>query len=456
MRLVISRLGSSLRHLERSELIVTGLLTATLFAGLLFGGSATGRPAGFLTLPLLAAATLVVAVWRLVGQDAARMRLPLILCLGLVALPLLQLIPLPYNVWTSMGGRELARETLTALSAGEPSRPLSLTPSKTIDALAWLLVPIAVFLGVATLGGGARRWLVGVFLVLSVVGLALAISQMQAGPSESLLPYEHVNKGLATGFFANRNHQAASLALAIVLVGGINARALQSRSSSRASGARYVQIGLIGVLFAGALATLSRAGLVLSGLAVVISLMLLFGLPRDGQRLGARAGWILAIAAVVAAAAFLGLGPVLDRFDRQGPEGRYEYWPSIARSAVEAFPWGTGLGSFDAIMRSVEPLHLLAPNHMNEAHNDYLQLLLEAGAAFPVLLIAFVGWLAIDVRPRFAAAAIGEQRLALAALAGLGLLALHSLADYPIRTPAMAIVAAILLGLLVRPARSKI
>lgn len=453
MRSVISKFGSGLRQMERSELIVTSLLTVTLVAGFLFGGSATGRPAGFLSLPLLASATLVVAAWRLVNHEIARIRVPLILCLGLVALPLLQLIPLPYDVWSSMGGRELARETLAAIEAGEPSRPLSLTPSKTIDALVWLLVPIAAFLGVAALGSAARRWLVGVFLGLSTVGLALAISQMQAGPSESLLPYEYVNRGLATGFFANRNHQAASLAVAIVLVGGINVGAMRTGSRSRASGMAYIQIGLIGLFFAGALATLSRAGLVVSGLAVVTSLVLLFARRRDGQRLGARTWWLLATAAVVAAAAFLGLEPVLDRFDRQGPEGRYEYWPYIARSAVEAFPWGTGLGSFDAIMRSVEPLHLLAPSHMNEAHNDYLQLLLEAGVVFPILLIAFLGWLAVDVRPRFAAAPIDEQRLALSALVGLGLLALHSFADYPIRTPTLAIVVGMMFGFLVRPAK---
>lgn len=453
MRSIFSRFGSGVRQMERSELLVASLLTATLVAGFLLGGSATGRPVGFLSLPLLASATLVVAAWRLVDQDIARMRFPLILCLGLVSLPLLQLIPLPYDAWTSMGGRELARDTLTAIGAGEPSRPLSLTPSKTIDALVWLLVPIAAFLGVAALGSAARRWLVGVFLALSTVGLALAIFQMQAGPTESLLPYEHVNKGLATGFFANRNHQAASLAVAIVLVGGINAGAMRLRARSGVSGAAYVQIGLIGLFFAGALATVSRAGLILSGLAVALSMVLLFSLRRDGQRLGARTWWLLAMAAVVGAAAFLGLEPVLDRFDRQGPEGRYEYWPSIAGGAVEAFPWGTGLGSFDPVMRSIEPLHLLAPNHMNEAHNDYLQLLLEAGAAFPVLLLAVLAWIAIDVRSRFAAAPINEQRLALAALTGLGLLALHSVADYPMRTPALAIVVAMMFGFLVRPAR---
>lgn len=452
MRSVISRFGSGLRRMERSELMVASLLTAMLIAGFLFGGSATDRPAGFLSLPLLASATLIVATWRLVDQDVARMRFPLILCLGLVSLPLLQLVPLPYDAWTAMGGRELARDTLTAIGAGEPSRPLSLTPSKTIDALVWLIVPIAAFLGVAALGSAARRWLLGVFLALSTVGLALAIFQLQAGPTESLLPYERVNMGAATGFFANRNHQAASLAVAIVLVGGINAGAMRLRSRSRASAAAYVQLGLIGLFFAGALATVSRAGLIMSGLAVVTSLVLLLSPRRDGQPLGARTWWLLAMAAVVGAAALLGLEPVLDRFDRQGPEGRFEYWPSIARSAVEAFPWGTGLGSFDPVMRSIEPLHLLSPNYMNEAHNDYLQLLLEAGVAFPVLLIAVVAWLALDVRRRFAAAPLDEQRLALAALTGLGLLALHSVADYPMRTPALAIVVAMMFGFLVRPA----
>jgi hypothetical protein len=453
MRSVITRFGSGLRRMERSELMVASLLTAMLIAGFLFGGSAADRPAGFLSLPLLASATLIVAAWRLVDQDIARMRFPLILCLGLVSVPLLQLVPLPYDVWTAMGGRELARDTLTAIGAGEPSRPLSLAPSRTIDALVWLLVPIAAFLGVAASGSVARRWLIGVFLALSTVGLALAIFQMQAEPTQSLLPYKHVNMGLPTGFFANRNHQATSLAVAIVLVGGINAGAMRFRARSGFAGAAYVQIGLIGLFFAGALATLSRAGLIMSGLAVAISLVLLLSPRRDGQPLGARTWWLLAMAAIVGAAALLGLEPVLDRFDRQGPEGRYEYWLLTARSAVEAYPWGTGLGTFDPVMRSIEPLHLLSPNYMNEAHNDYLQLLLEAGLAFPVLLFAVLAWLYIDVRRRFAAAPFDEQRLALAALTGLGLLALHSVADYPMRTPALAIVVAMMFGFLVRPTR---
>ncbi len=51
----------------------------------------------------------------------------------------------------------------------------------------------------------------------------------------------------------------------------------------------------------------------------------------------------------------------------------------MAEAAQSYLPVGSGLGSFDPVYRSVEPLERLDATFFNQAHNDYLEIWLETG-----------------------------------------------------------------------------
>jgi hypothetical protein len=55
------------------------------------------------------------------------------------------------------------------------------------------------------------------------------------------------------------------------------------------------------------------------------------------------------------------------RFSAETPEPRFERWPRIAEAAQTYLPLGSGIGSFDAVYRSVEPLEELDSTFFNQA-----------------------------------------------------------------------------------------
>ena len=136
--------------------------------------------------------------------------------------------------------------------------------------------------------------------------------------------------------------------------------------------------------------------------------------------------------------------PILTRFGADsGPEFRYRAWPLIWREARLHLPFGAGIGAFDRVYRAIEPLSFVTPRYFNHAHNDYLELWLEAGWMAAVAMLALALWFA------FAAWRVwtrGNSDLARAASVGVGVLAAVSWVDYPLRTEALAVLFAYLLA----------
>ncbi len=56
------------------------------------------------------------------------------------------------------------------------------------------------------------------------------------------------------------------------------------------------------------------------------------------------------------------------------------------------FPVGSGLGGFDPLFRMHEPFELLKPTYFNHAHNDWLEIALDAGGAGIALLFGSILW----------------------------------------------------------------
>ncbi|MEM8636624.1 MAG: O-antigen ligase family protein [Pseudomonadota bacterium] len=154
----------------------------------------------------------------------------------------------------------------------------------------------------------------------------------------------------------------------------------------------------------------------------------------------------------------VGFGPTLDNLGtdpfEQSETSRYGIWERSQDIALDHVWVGSGLGTFRRVYVLYEDPDLITSKYVNHAHNDYLQVSIESG--IPGLLILSIAILIY----LFKAAQLwmtktnSEVRFKRAATISLMVPLLHSVVDYPLRTPALAVLAAVCLAIVVTPRRS--
>jgi O-antigen ligase len=117
----------------------------------------------------------------------------------------------------------------------------------------------------------------------------------------------------------------------------------------------------------------------------------------------------------------------------------------------DSFPLGTGLGTFSTVYRRYEDPNVVTRQFANHAHNDYVEAVLELGLAGILLILGFMIWWA---RRSYQAWSRDYQGVALARAGSvmIGIVLIHSIVDYPIRTAAIAAIFALACALMVPPA----
>jgi O-antigen ligase len=367
----------------------------------------------------------------------------------------LQLIPLPPQTWTALPGRETAAAA-AALGGPVGWRPISLDPEATRRTAAALLLPAGLLLATLTTDNRGLLMLARAIVLGALLSALLGAVQISVGTPASLSPYGDPAPGVATGFFANRNHQAQLMLLGLVATSLlIRVEPPQVRLPRRGRDFR-IHLGwlLFPMFIALAAATQSRAGLMLTIPALAAALVIALN-PRGTAR-----GFGLALAGIALAVGFLASSEnALTRLATLQSllitEGRVISLPDIMYTLNQYWPLGSGFGTFVPVFRANENLDLVGPTYLNHAHNDALELLIEAGLAGALLLALATLLLAMRLVHfmRRSNRARGTAP-ALAGTAMLVLLILHSLIDYPLRTDALAAVAAVALGFLFSPAQS--
>ena len=87
------------------------------------------------------------------------------------------LVPLPYDVWSNVPGRQVIVNIDKAVGLGQISRPLSMSPETTMNALLSLSVPFAVLVLASQFDGLRQRRALGVVLLLSFTSAAAGLLQ---------------------------------------------------------------------------------------------------------------------------------------------------------------------------------------------------------------------------------------------------------------------------------------
>ncbi len=376
----------------------------------------------FLFITSLSIAVLSAAVLRLRCAELAQLEINalilLTLCFGLM---FLQLLPLPQSVWAVMGGRSFVVEGLAAAQISDSWHGLSLSPEATRQDILALLPGAATFIAMLTVPREASAPIVFSIIGLAIVGL--------------LLSAVHIGASTATGVFINPNFFAAQLYITIPF-----AIYLAAHSSHKAITLFVCAFGLVCV--AGIGQSGSRFGLIIAAAVTIASI---FNSSRISRSF-ATYGLIVITSLTVVILLFGGSG--LERFI--GFQTAISLRAQMFNTSLEAMfsflPAGSGFGSFVPVYQLFEAPAAVTPQFVNHAHNDWLELLIEGGLLAAVLMVAFLRWFGQILHANwFSNSELGKS----AAISALAVL-LHSLADYPLRTPALLVLFACCCGLMAR------
>lgn len=417
-----------------------------ILIALIFGGASAAGILGHLLVQMVALVALAWAAFKYPWSARSfGTPLPSLFLAGLAAVIAVQLIPLPHSLWSGFPGRAQVASALDAAGLSAPAMPISLAPEATINsALALLIAAAAVALTLRV--RGEPRLIPAAIAAAALFSILLGVAQVTGGTNSPLYFYEVTNHGSAVGFFANRNHFTTLALVSLPCIAMLCPGPRQSAQSGIAAAgpAAMLLMASLFVIF-GVLMSKSVAGLVLVLPAIVAS----FFVYRN-QQLGWP--WLLILLAVGGTAFFLGFTymPLLERLvltDDYDLQARPFIYAQTMRMIAEYFPFGTGLGSFADVYDLHEDLRSVTDAYVNHAHNDYLEILLELGAAGLALLMAFFGWWLFRASKAWAS----QSRAAKAATVITVIILIHSAVDYPMRTAGILAIFAAACTIMARP-----
>ena len=435
------------------------LLLALLAFVCLTGGGSRADIASLAILRLVSAVAVCAALLMMRREDFALIRVPLLLLAVLAAIAAVQLVPLPPSIWTSLPGREIIGQ-LDALLELELWRPISLSPFKTANSLASLIVPLAILLFFSVLRD--RTWLLGGLVAIGTLGALLGMIQLFAAPAAGIYFYEITNRGEAVGLFANRNHHAVFLACCVL----VSLHLMRQRHDRGSDVRRWGFAACAIVMSIAILGNASRAGLISLFLVALFSAISAIAptarasasgvtVRSKPQKIIFSATMGLAASAILILFAFVDRSPALSRLVGGGEltELRSRLVPYLLQMAADFQPLGTGIGAFEYAYRMREPVELLGQRYLNNAHNDWLQFVIEGGVA--AIIVLAIGAAAAIFRViqllRNAARSDARTDEAWLGLALLVVLAAASLVDYPLRVPSVMALAIIAVAMFANP-----
>jgi hypothetical protein len=434
------------------SLLFFSLTAFTLLIALTVGG-ATRQGLGSDAIPELVSLPLLAMALPRAWPSLKRSRSALALAIGVVALPCLQLIPLPFWLWSLLPGRQSIVDILATAGAPPSWRPISLIPSATERALLSLLPGLAIFLSVFSLDRTARRLLLLLAAAIGVLSALIAMLQVLGGLDSGLYFFSFTNVGRGVGFFANANDFAAFeyvlLPLAAAALSEIQIRSL---AYSLAVFGLVVPALLFGLALSG-----SRSAIILGAVSILATMPLVLGpeIARWGHR---RTLWLVAFLglALVPLMGGLGLMTIFTRFATQGviEDLRWIIAGETWRAILTFAPFGAGVGTFSRVYPLHESAAALIPELVNRAHDDLLETLFEGGLGSLALLLAFLGWFFLTMRRILFGDLESVGRQARAGVIAIALLLVHSLWDYPLRTIALESLFALCVALQFAPPSS--
>lgn len=355
---------------------------------------------------------------------------------------LIQVIPLPPAVWHALPGQALRFAVLDSAGLSASWQPISLTPIPSLYSAIMIIAFAWAFFALIEVPEHEYRAIASLIILFTAIGIAIGIVQISTGGTFPRI-YRAADHTALIGLYANKNHMGLAMSASLVLAYFL----LIERHGKSSSPRQLAFYGYWAMVVLALPLTNSRAGVVfglIASAAITWSL-----LEKQSWKLRAAAG-----ATIAALAAIFAVTPLpqllLNRFTTVTEDDR---WEIFSRSASLLPPYkffGSGLGSFRELFATAEKIEWVEPSYINNAHNDYLQIILEMGAAGGVIVATLtIAILATLLKLR----SVKDDDARHAAWVGaiiVILFALHSFVDYPLRRPAAVAVFLVSLAGIIR------
>ena len=418
-----------------------GLVIAIWIAVLAFGGTS---PAFFLPAQVIILGLGVLLLSASLRAPLSVGRFPVLVPLVLVALVLLQIIPLPARA----------------------GHTISIAQYQTVSQLLLLATYLTAFY-VALLvceDRNAKRRLVYALIALGAFEAFYGLVQYLTGWQHIFGYVKKYYLEDATGTYINRNHFAGLLemalpftvALALDLAGKLRGDVQRSEAKARnlliaSELFPLIFLSFLAVaIFIALIFSRSRMGII-SAIASLIAILALAGSTLPSKRIRIAAA-VLFFVGIVGIVVWVGSDPVIGRFEVLGQEysqtgqNRIAIWRDTLK-LIRQHPWlGTGLGTFSVAYTSVQTVFL--NRLVDHAHCDYLEVVTELGLPGGFLVFASFFWtLARAVRGYRKAENRFDAAVCLGCIGGITAILVHSFADFNLYIPANALVFAVTLAL---------
>ena len=442
------------------------LIVSFALVVLLLGGSSKYEEAHFALLRPLAALFLGAALWHSSAESIRGYRFHFILLFALALWTALQLVPLPPVIWQALPDREVLAKIDVLLGLEGHWRPISFVPSRTLNALASLIVPGCALLLVLVHQRSELRLVILLLVAgMGVLDAVLGIGQVLTGRDSLLYLYGATNDGAPAGIFANENHSAAFSVISMLVIARL---ATTPRVGAMMRWIRFAAGPAFLLVFLCVLVSGSRAGLALAALSLM-AVGLMFWIARRVTQEGYRPtmparGFHLPRQIIFP---FLGAGvatsllvyflfertPAFEDLVQQSAfeDLRLQIAPVLGEMMSNFWLLGAGFGTFEDVYHIYEPTALLIPHYVNQAHNDLAQLVIEGGLPATILLLLLMAWILSAVRALIIRR--GTLILGIFWMTVVIVLAAASLVDYPLRKPIFQVLGVWLVVLLAEDRR---
>ncbi len=375
----------------------------------------------------------LIEAWRAKGLifESSYLQLPLI---GILLIGLIQLLPLG-------PGAGDASITVPATNL------LTLDPNGTRYFLSHLIVYIVFFAACLTFINSEKRLRKVVFLVVIFGAIMAFVAILQRLASPDMI-YGLRNPGQAVPFgpFINQHHFASFMEM----TGGLTLGLIFGKSGLQDK--KPLLFISVAIMTIAVILTSSRGGMIASIAVLAFVLAMSFiarKRNRTSERTEERTPTQKALIATVAAAAVLVLigsvvflggsdallrGVTMDAGKDDMSNGRLHFWSVAIKIFLDHPILGAGLDAFGVAFTKHDTWHGIF--RVEQAHNEYLQILAETGIVGFACIGAFIYLLFKRGMATIASAGSGfRQNVAIGALAGCFGILIHSLFDFPLRTP---------------------
>ena len=287
----------------------------------------------------------------------------------------------------------------------------------------------------------ARQKFALALIIFGALYAFFALAQELTSNGKLFWVYAPRFNGSIYGSYVNHDHYAGLMEMLVPFP-------LVVSMSRLLRGGKRALVAFCAVLMAGTIFLSGSRGGMLSFLLEIVVFATLTLVQRRNPRvaLGVAAVCVLVLVFLV----FLGKVQVLGRLGNLGPDIRFKITKDCLRMFGHRPVLGWGLGTFSTVYPGYRTFYTNL--FVNEAHNDYAQLLVETGLLGFGLMLWFLvrlyrsGW-PTSRRWEFK----WDGAVSLAALLGCTGLLLHSLVDFNLQIPANAALFYVLCGLAASP-----